>query len=293
MALRILLLGKNGQLGWEFQRTLPSLGSLTALDWPEIDFSKADSLRALVREIRPQIIINAAAYTAVDKAESEVSLAAAINATAPGILAEEAAALGAALIHYSTDYVFGGLKGSLYTEADVPNPLNVYGRTKLDGERAIQQVGGAYWIFRTSWVYSLRRDSFVTKVLEWSRRQQTLRVVSDQVGCPTWCRQLAEISTLAIAAGRSDVAGWVGQTNGLYHLAGSGSASRLEWAQEILKLDPHREEQTVTEIVPALTAEFPTPAQRPLYAPMSCEAFTGVFGLRLPPWQDALRLLMA
>ena len=292
MMIRILLIGKNGQLGWEFQRTLSSLGDLTAVDWPEIDFSHPETVRDLVRTVRPHLIVNAAAYTAVDKAENEIDLASAINAAAPAILAEEALALPAALIHFSTDYVFDGLKGSAYIESDPPHPLNRYGQTKLEGEQAIQNLGGAFWTLRTSWVYSLRRDSFVTKVLEWSRHQKTLRIVHDQFGCPTWCRLLAEITTLALAQGRRDPVGWVHQTAGLYHLAGAGFTNRFEWAQEILKLDPHPEEQLVESVTSSTSTEFPTPAQRPLYVPLNCDRFTETFDLRLLPWQEALRLLM-
>jgi dTDP-4-dehydrorhamnose reductase len=292
MLPRILLLGKNGQLGWEFQRTLATLGEVAAYDWPEIDFAQPEALRALIRQLKPQIIVNAAAYTAVDRAESEPEKCAAINALAPALLAEEARASRAALLHFSTDYVYDGQKGSAYREEDVPHPLNTYGQTKLAGDQAIQQTGGAYWIFRTSWVYSLRRDSFVTKVLEWARRQKTLRIVHDQTGGPTWCRLLAEVSTQALAQGRQDHAGWVAQTAGIYHLAGSGWASRLEWARMILELDPHKEGQAVTELLPAETSEFPTPAVRPLAAAMDCSRFEETFGLRLPRWQTALRLLM-
>ena len=292
MAMRILLLGKNGQLGWEFQRTLAPLGELIALDWPEVDFTKPDTLRALVRSTQPQVIINAAAYTAVDRAETEIEICRAINAEAPAVLADEARQQRAAFIHFSTDYVFDGKKGTAYLEEDAPAPLNTYGKTKLEGEQKVQQLGESYWIFRTSWVYSLRRDSFVSKVLEWSRKNKTLKIVSDQVGGPTWCRMLAEISTLALAQGHQDPFEWVKQSSGLYHLAGSGYASRLEWAQEILKLDPQPNQQLVEEILPAHTSEFPTPAVRPLYTPMNCTRFERTFHLSLPPWKTALKLMM-
>jgi dTDP-4-dehydrorhamnose reductase len=290
--MRILLLGKNGQLGWEFQRTLAPLGELIALDWPEVDFSKPETLQDLVRRIQPQVIINAAAYTAVDRAETEYEICRAINAAAPEVLADEARHQRAALIHYSTDYVFDGHKGAAYIEEDAPAPLNTYGVTKFEGEQNVQKVGDAYWIFRTSWVYSSRRDSFVSKVLEWARKNKTLKIVSDQVGGPTWCRMLAEISTLALVNGRQDPYEWVKQTTGLYHLAGSGLASRLEWAQEILKHDPHPGEQLVEEMIAAETSEFPTPALRPLYTPMNCTKFEQTFHLSLPHWKAALKLMM-
>ena len=290
--MRILLLGKNGQLGWELQRTLSPLGELIALDWPEIDFTQPETLRNLIRSIRPQVIINAAAYTAVDRAETEVEKCQAINTEAPAVLADEARQQQAALIHFSTDYVFDGNKGDVYTEEDAPAPLNTYGETKLMGEQKVQQLGEAYWVFRTSWVYSSRRESFVSKVLEWSRQKKSLKVVQDQVGGPTWCRMLAEVTTLALAQGRQDPFGWVKETAGLYHLSGSGYGSRLEWAQEILKLDPHPNEQMVEEILPAKTSEFPTPARRPLYTPMNCARFEQTFHLSLPDWKRALKLMM-
>ncbi|OGO28042.1 MAG: dTDP-4-dehydrorhamnose reductase [Chloroflexi bacterium RBG_16_52_11] len=288
----ILLLGKLGQLGWELQRALAPLGEVSAFDFPEIDLANEGQVRAIVRSQRPQVIVNATAYTAVDKAESEPEIAMAINARAPGILAEEALRLGAAVIHYSTDYVFDGTKGSQYLENDIPNPLGVYGRSKLGGERAIQTVGGNYLILRTSWVYSLRRDSFVTKVLQWSRQRAVLRIVSDQIGNPTWSRMLAEATSILLVKGGEGWLDWLKEKRGLYHLAGSGYASRLEWAQAILKEDPRREEQVTREIQPALTADFPTPAQRPLFSALNCDLFTRTFGARLPDWQYGLQMAM-
>lgn len=290
--MRILLLGTQGQLGWELLRTLPTLGEIVAFDYPEVDFTRLDDLRQTVEGVHPQVMINAAAYTLVDKAESEPAVARAINAQAPGVLAEAARKMGAAFLHYSTDYVFDGAKGSVYTEEDSPNPVNAYGKTKLEGEEAVQAAGGAYFIFRTSWVYSLRRDSFVTKVLQWSRAQTQMRVVSDQVGSPTWARALAEVTAQLLAMSRGREKEWLGERRGVYHLAGEGGASRLEWAREILKYDPHPEERRVQEMLPALTAEFPTPAQRPLYTALDCSRFAETFGLRLPAWERALKLAM-
>jgi len=292
MTMHILLIGNTGQLGWELERALAPLGEITALDYPSINLAQPESLRPLVKSLRPQMIVNATAYTAVDRAESEASLAMAINRDAPAILAAEARTLGAAFIHYSTDYVFDGKKGSPYIEIDTPNPLNMYGQSKLEGEQAVAQVGGAYLILRTSWVYSLRRSSFVTKVLEWSRQQPTLRVVEDQVGNPTWARMLAEVSAQILAAGGKNCTDWIGERCGLYHLAGGGYASRLQWAQAILRYDSHPEEQVTREVLPAHTADFPTPAVRPLFSALDCARFTAAFGLALPAWEDALRLAM-
>ncbi len=284
--LRILLIGKKGQLGWELHRALSTLGELTAVDIPEIDLERPNTTVKLIRELRPQVIVNATAYTAVDKAETERERVSQINAVAPGVLAEEARRLNAIFIHYSTDYVFDGKKGSPYVEEDVPNPLNVYGASKLEGERLVQQVGGEWLIFRTSWVYSLRQGGFVNKVLEWARRQEALRMVTDQIGNPTWCRALAEITAQVLARGTD----YACERTGLYHLAGDGYASRLEWARLILELDPKREEQIVKELVPAVTAEFPTPAERPLFSALECTLFEKVFDLALRPWQEAFRL---
>jgi dTDP-4-dehydrorhamnose reductase len=290
--MNILLLGKIGQLGWELQRALAPLGRLAAVDYPEIDLTKPDTLLPVLRETRPRLIVNATAYTAVDRAESETDLANAINAQAPGLIAEEAQRLGAALIHYSTDYVFDGTKGSDYVESDIPNPLNVYGQSKLDGERTVEAVGGTYLILRTAWVYSMRRESFVSKVLQWARQQETLRIVSDQVSNPTWARILAEITALLIARAGSDPVDWLRERRGVYHLAGDGRASRLEWAQEILRYDQAKTEQTVRQLLPASTAEFPSPAQRPLHSALSCERFNNTFGLMMPNWKLALRFAM-
>ena len=290
--MNILLIGSKGQLGWELERTLAPLGPVASIDYPDLDLNDPDSVRSVISSVRPKVIINASAYTAVDRAEIEVDSAMAINARAPEIMAEEAKKIPALIIHYSTDYVFDGTKNEMYVEQDTPNPINVYGKSKLAGENAIESAGGFYLIFRTSWVYSLRRGSFVTKVLEWSRSNQTLRIVSDQISCPTWCRMLAEISSQVLAKGGDHPIEWIGERFGLYHLAGSGIANRFEWAQEILKLDPNRSDQISVQAVPAKTEEFPTPAKRPLYTALDCSLFTETFGLHLPDWQIALRLAM-
>jgi dTDP-4-dehydrorhamnose reductase len=291
--MRILLLGKFGQLGWELHRALSPLGEIVALDYPEVDLTQVESIPQLLRDTRPEVIVNATAYTAVDRAESEPDIAYAVNTLAPGLLAEQVDKLGAALIHYSTDYVFDGAKGSPYLETDTPNPLGVYGQSKLDGEREIEGVGGAYLILRTSWVYSLRRPSFVTKVLEWSRQQTTLRVVSDQVSNPTWARLLAETTALLLAKGTPDILGFLEENRGIYHLAGSGHASRFEWAQAIINHDPKPYEQITREVLPAKTSDFPTPARRPLFSALNCERFSDTFRLHLPEWKEALNLALA
>ena len=290
--MRILLLGKNGQLGWELHRTLQPLGKVFAVDYPEIDLTSADSIETREQEFHPELIINAAAYTDVDRAESEPEIAMAVNGIAPGLLAEQAQTICAGLIHFSTDYVFDGKKGSPYVVKDRPNPINVYGCSKLAGEQAVTKVGDVYLIFRTSWVYSLRRKSFVTKVLKWSRKKQTVRIVSDQIGSPTWARMLAEITAQALAKADGDVVDWIKDHKGIYNLAGRGAASRLEWGKAILHYDPHSEEQITQEVQSGLTAEFPAPAQRPLHTALSCERFQNTFGLIVPDWNETLRLAL-
>jgi dTDP-4-dehydrorhamnose reductase len=288
----ILLLGKFGQLGWELHRCLAPFGELTAVDYPEIDLTDIESVDKLVLDIRPDVIVNATAYTAVDRAEDEPELAMAINSQAPRRLAELAHDMGLALIHYSTDYVFDGTKGIPYVETDLPNPLGMYGKSKYAGEMAIEEVGGAYLILRTSWVYSLRRDSFVTKVLGWAREHTSLRIVDDQISNPTWCRMLAEASAMLLTNAGSKPAGWIKERYGLYHLAGSGYASRMEWARKILEFDPRSDDQIVEEIHPAQTSEFPSPAERPMFSALNCDRFSNTFSFELPQWDDALKLAM-
>lgn len=290
--LQILLLGNNGQLGWELERTLISLGDVAAYDYPDIDLSIESDIRQLIRQTHPQLIINATAYTAVDRAETEPDIARAVNTRAPEILAEEAKRIGAALVHYSTDFVFDGTKGEPYTENDAPNPLNVYGQSKLDGEIAIQGNLAPYFIFRTCWVYSLRRESFVTKVLGWARRHREMRLVTDQISCPTWCRSLAEITTLLLARESKELIPWIEEHSGIYHLAGSGYASRLEWGLAVLRFDPDQKEHIVEKVSPAKTSDFPAPAKRPSFSALNCESFIQTFELRLPDWEYTLRLAM-
>jgi len=289
---RILLLGKNGQLGWELQRTLAPFGEMTAIDREEVDLSQPGQLREVVAGACPGVIVNASAYTDVDGAESRPQLAISINRDAPAILAEESRRFNIPLIHYSTDFVFDGSLGRAYTEADAPNPLNLYGKSKLEGEQAIQSVGGLHLIFRTSWVYSLRGNGFVSKVLRWAREKEALRVVDDQVGSPTWARMLAEMTSLVLMLAQARGPDWLAEHRGIYHLAGSGAASRLEWAQAILALDANPDEQRCKGILPAKTADFPAPAQRPAYSVLNCEKFERTFGLTIPHWRENLRLAM-
>ena len=291
--MKILLFGKYGQLGWELHRSLQGLGQVLAYDYPEIDFIVPFSLRRFVEDIGPQIVINAAAYTDVDIAESEPERAKLINAEAPALLAEICRGLGAVFIHYSTDYVFDGQKGTPYTENDAPRPLNIYGQTKLEGEGAVLQAGGTSLIFRTAWVYSMRRESFVSKVLSWAHSQREMRVVEDQVSNPTWARALAEITAQLLAKAGPAPHPWLAERRGLYHLAGWGFASRLEWAKAIVRNDPNRVQQIVQRMLPARSAEFPAAAVRPLFSALDCRKFEQAFSLLLPNWELALSLAMA
>ncbi len=287
--MKILLFGKSGQLGWELQRTCMLLGEIIPLDFPEVDLANAGALRALIQQEKPDLILNAAAYTNVDKAEDEPELARKVNALAPAIMAEEMKKLNGSLIHYSTDYVFDGTKGSPYVESDTPNPINTYGLSKLEGEQLVQGVGGNFIIFRTSWVYSLRQGGFVNKVLQWARTQEVMRIVDDQVGSPTWARMLAEATAQVIAQGRGDPLGYLQEKAGLYHLAGAGAASRFEWAKAILELDPKKEQQIVKELQVGKSRDFPTPAKRPSSTGLSVQRFENIYLLHVSNWEDYLQ----
>jgi dTDP-4-dehydrorhamnose reductase len=237
--------------------------------------------------------VNAAAYTAVDKAESERDRAWSVNAIAPGILAEEAQRVKAAFIHYSTDYVFDGQKRTPYLESDVPNPINAYGHSKQGGERLIQDVGDAYIILRTSWVYSLRQQNgFVNKVLQWAHQNEVVRIVKDQFGSPTWARMLAEETSSLVAASGDQLYDFIKSRQGIYHAAGKGGVTRLEWAQAILRYDPNLAEQRVKKLEGAMTSEFPTPAARPAFSALSCERFETTFNLHVPNWEESLQLAL-
>lgn len=291
--MRIILFGKNGQVGWELQRILPVLGQVIAFDYEELDLADLKALETQLDELKPDLIVNASAYTAVDQAESERDLAMKVNGQAPGIMAEAARKSGGMLVHYSTDYVFDGKKGSPYFETDTPNPLNVYGESKLVGEKAIQQSADTYLILRTSWVYSTRLQAgFVNKVLAWARQNEMLRIVDDQVSCPTWARILAEATGLLIARGGKNVTEYFKTNSGLYHVAGRGNTSRFRWARAILAHDPLKGEQKTKRIEPALSSDFPTPAARPSYSALNCSSIEDTFGLHIPDWEDSLQLAM-
>ncbi len=283
---RILLIGKIGQVGWELRRTLAPLGELACVDYPELDLADGVAIQKWVRDTAPSVIVNAAAYTAVDKAESEVDRCHRINGVAPGILAEEARKLGALLIHYSTDYVFDGAKTEPYVEEDPPNPLGAYGRAKCAGDQAIQQTGAHHLIFRLCWVYGARPPNFMLTMIRLAREKETLRVVRDQIGSPTWSRMIAVTTTLALkqVLGADDL----GAFTGSYHLSASGQTSWHGFAERIVALMPPQGRQC-RQIEAITTAEYPTPARRPAHSVLSCEKLHRTFGLRLPHWEASLK----
>lgn len=288
--MKILLTGNTGQLGYELERTLQGLGEVVALGRTELDLSNLDQVRDVIRTVKPGLIVNPAAYTAVDKAETEVELAMRINAEAPAVMAQEAKKLGAAMIHYSTDYVFDGSKGSPYVEDDPTCPINVYGRSKLAGEHAIQAAGISHLIFRTSWVYGMRGKNFLLTVLRLAREREELRIVGDQHGSPTWCRTIADTTAhiLAQAQASDDLQSWWQQNTGIYHLTAQGQTTWAGFTQAILDNADLPKSPVVTAIP---TDAYPLPAPRPAYSVLSCERLKQAF-CDLPAWDDALRLCM-
>lgn len=283
---RILLLGNRGQVGWELQRTLAPLGEVHGLDYPDIDLARPEDLDPLVSKLQPRVIVNAAAYTAVDKAESEPDRARRINTEAPARLAALAVRIGAWLVHYSTDYVYDGTKQTPYVEDDPPAPLNVYGHTKLEGDRAIQASGCAHLIFRLCWVYGTRGHNFLLTILRLARERETLRVVADQIGSPTWSRWIAEATALALQQVLSQPDPQ--RFSGIYHLRADGCTSWHGFASRIVEWMPAAERKC-REVIPIRTEEYPTPARRPSWSVMSCEKLWRTFHLALPDWETGLR----
>lgn len=290
-----LLLGNKGQVGWEAERSLASLGKVIGVDYPSIDLADGAALTDLVRTIKPVAIVNAAAYTAVDKAESEPDVAFAINGTAPGILAEEAKKIGAILIHYSTDYVFNGETPQPYTEEDVPCPLNVYGNSKLAGEKAIEAIGGSYIILRTSWVYGSRGNNFLLTMLKLATQRPQLSVVDDQIGAPTNSRALADLTALVL--GQCLHPNGHMPMQGLYHATSQGHTSWYAFAQAIFTryaalsaaIDPTIP-FAAPMVVPITTNSYPTPAKRPRLSLLNNKKLLKEFGLQLPLWSQSLEL---
>ena len=288
---RILLTGENGQVGYELQTALAGLGDVVALDRTALDLASPDTIRSKVREIAPQIIVNAAAYTAVDRAESEPELAMKVNGIAPGVLAEEAKRLGALMIHYSTDYVFDGTKSGPYTETDTPTPLSVYGQTKLAGDQAIQVSGASYYIFRTSWVYAARGQNFLRTMLRLGHERDELRIVKDQIGAPTWARFIADVTARVLkeamrASDKTDA------TRGLYNLTASGATSWFGFAEAIFAEARVALGTKVPKLVPIPGSDYPSPAPRPLNSRLDNAKLIKTFGLQPPDWRTMLKACM-
>jgi len=288
--MKILLLGKNGQVGWELQRSLAPLGELIALGSDQADFTDLDGLAAIVRDVAPDVIVNAAAHTAVDKAESEPGLARAINALAPAVLANEAKLLNALLVHYSTDYVFDGGGNKPWTETDLTNPLSMYGTSKLEGEQLIQQSGCRHLIFRTSWVYGARGGNFAKTMLRLAQERDSMKVINDQIGAPTGADLLADVTAHAIRSAQLNP-----DVSGLYHLVAAGETSWHGYASFVL--DYARRAGINLKIAPDAvqavpTSAFPTPAKRPHNSRLNTGKLQNTFDLHLPHWQIGVERML-
>ncbi|WP_250523113.1 MULTISPECIES: dTDP-4-dehydrorhamnose reductase [unclassified Caballeronia] len=289
----ILLTGVNGQVGFELARSLQGLGRIVAADRATLDLADPAGIRACVRSLRPDIIVNPAAYTAVDQAESDAAAARAINAQAPAILAEEAKQLNALLVHYSTDYVFDGTGTEPYREADATHPQNVYGATKLEGEQAIAASGASHLIFRTSWVYGRRGRNFLLTMLKIARERHELRIVADQIGAPTWSATIAALTASVVAQGVANEAGiaeWARVKGGIYHLTSSSSTSWAGFAEAIF-IEARLEKPP--RVIPIPSSDYPTPARRPSNSRLDLSRLAREFGLVPPDWREALALCLA
>lgn len=304
--MKILLTGSTGQVGWELRRTLAPLGQIIAPVRGGMDLSAPDSVRTAIRSSRPDVIVNPAAYTAVDQAETQPDLAMAINRDAPGVMAQEAKRLGTLLIHYSTDYVFDGAKFDPYVETDAPHPLSVYGKSKLAGEEAIRESGCNHLILRTSWVYGSRGRNFLLTMLRLARERDHLRIVDDQIGAPTWCRMIAEAT--AVIAGRLvlppgahlghgptlplPLEGWKAEESATFHLTAAGETSWRGFAQEIFRVAAERGICAAPRIDPIPTKQYPFPAARPMNSRLSNDKLYRAFRIALPAWQAQLEMCM-
>ena len=289
--VRILVTGANGQVGWELQRSLEPLGSVVALDHAAFDLSRPEAMRATIRDLQPTVLVNAAAYTAVDRAESEPDLAMAINGLAPGVMAEEMSRLGGVLVHFSTDYVFDGIGYTPWKESDTPNPLGVYGCTKLAGEQAIGAVGAEHLILRTSWLYGRHGSNFVRTVIRLALERDELRIVADQIGAPTWSRELADWVADIVAQITSPEQA-TPDAHGVFHLAAGGSASWHQLAQAVVRYAPELAHRRHVTVVPIASHEYPLPAKRPAFSVFDISRARRVFGLDPMPWEIALTRCM-
>jgi len=287
--VKILLTGKNGQVGFELMRALAPLGEVVALDRAACDLSSSDSIRQALRGHQPDVIVNPAAYTAVDKAESEPDLAQAINGYALAILGAEAVKIGAVVVHYSTDYVFDGSKDGLYTEEDTPQPINTYGRTKLAGEQALQASGADCLIFRTTWVYGAHGNNFAKTILRLAADRETLNVVADQIGTPTSAALIADVTAQIL--GQLQTKGRSGFPFGLYNLTASGAVSWCDYAKQVIAAGHgagHALKTLPEAVQPISTSEYPTPAARPLNSQLDTRALQETFQMTMPDWRDGL-----
>jgi dTDP-4-dehydrorhamnose reductase len=297
---RILLIGCDGQLGWELRRACASLGEVTGTVGPrtervptagiELDLSDQGSLRDLMSELKPDIVLNAAAYTAVDRAEDEKDIATALNGVVPGVLAREAERHKALLVHYSTDYVFDGSSETPYLTTDKPSPANVYGRTKLQGEEAIRAIGGWHFILRTSWLYAARGNNFLLTMLNLMDQKRPLTVVNDQYGAPTWARSVAEVTAQIIAQSRAGGQEWMRPRIGTYHVTAGGRCSWFEFAQAIVRHYCRGEYEH--GLKPVASADYPTKAARPANSVLDCRAIQSQFGISMEHWSDSLARVM-
>jgi dTDP-4-dehydrorhamnose reductase len=268
------------------------MGQITAFDYPEIDFKKPESLLAALRSVEPAVIVNAAAYTAVDKAEDEPAVAMAINGTGPGVLAEEAKRLGSILVHYSTDYVYDGTKQGEYVETDTPNPQNVYGKTKLAGDEAIQASGCEHLILRTSWVYGARGNNFLLTMLKLAGERSELRIVDDQTGAPTSSECIAQGTANILAQVMGPSGAGLDGRSGVYNLTNTGATTWFGFAQALLTRSAEKLGTSVPNLIPIPTSEFPRPASRPTNSRLSCLRLEETFGVLMPAWEDALALVL-
>ena len=295
--MKILLFGKGGQVGWELQRSLAPLGEVIALDFDSVehcgDFTNLAGLAETVHTFRPDVIVNAGAHTAVDRAESEPDVVRTLNALAPGVLAKEAAAMGAWLVHYSTDYVFDGSGSTPWLETDTPAPLNVYGRTKLEAEQLIQASGCKHLIFRTSWVYGARGGNFAKTMLKLAQEREVLKVINDQIGAPTGAELLADVTAHAIR--QAGVKPAIAVQSGIYHLVAEGEVSWFDYASHVVafaKNSPVAAKVMANSIEPVPTTAFPTAARRPLNSRLNTAKLQAAFGVRLPNWKQGIERML-
>ncbi len=299
----VLITGRDGQLGFELRRTLAPFARIIAVDIDNVDFCDLAAVRRMVQDANPDVIVNAAAYTAVDAAEKEGTVAHTVNGEVPGVLAEELKRTGGKLIvHYSTDYVFNGSATSPYTEDDSPDPVNAYGETKLAGERAVQEAGAPHIILRTEWLYATRGRNFLLTILRLAREGKPLRIIADQIGAPTWARMLAEASAQVVARFLHTTGAEAASWSGVYHLTAAGQTTWHGFTEAILQESQRQLQQLqkptewcdagLRSLTPIPTSEYPTPARRPSYSILSNEKIGRVFGIRLPDWQDQVRLAL-